>query len=134
MKLEDTRQAYYDATGKASDITRQLALAAIAIVWIFKIDQPKGAMAVPHALLWPSVLAIAALSFDLLQYVYRSAAWGIFNRYKELKTNLNEEAEFEAPTGLNWPSLAFFVLKLIAVGACYVGLFKYLFWKISYQG
>jgi hypothetical protein len=36
MKLQDYRNDFYLFSGKASDISRQLAFAAIAIIWIFK--------------------------------------------------------------------------------------------------
>ena len=39
MKLSDYRETYYEFSGKASDVTRQLAFAGIAIVWIFKIEE-----------------------------------------------------------------------------------------------
>ena len=39
MKLRNYRQTYYDYSGKASDIARQLSFAGIAIIWIFKIQK-----------------------------------------------------------------------------------------------
>ena len=37
--LKDYRADFYTFTGKASDITRQLAFAGIALIWIFKTDR-----------------------------------------------------------------------------------------------
>ena len=36
MKLERLTEIYENRTGKLSDVTRQLALAGIAIIWVFK--------------------------------------------------------------------------------------------------
>ncbi len=130
MKLENTRQAYYDSTSRASELSRQLSFAALAIVWIFKTDQPGGSIGVPHALLWPSALAVFSLGFDILQYIYGSVAWGIYNRHKEKRIGLNDEQEFSAPPYINWPTNIFFYLKISAVLVCYVGLLRYLFQAI----
>ena len=66
MRLQDYRETFYEFTGKASDITRQLSFAGIAIIWIFK-KETGTALTVPHELLWPGVLIVLALFFDLLQ-------------------------------------------------------------------
>jgi hypothetical protein len=133
MKLQDTRQCYQDNSGRASEIARQLAFAALGIVWIFKVDRSDGGMEVSQQLLWPAAWAIMALALDLLQYVYATVAWGVFNRLREHSTELNEETEFHAPPLINWPTIALFWLKLIAISACYVLLLRYMvvaiFWK-----
>jgi sugar/nucleoside kinase (ribokinase family) len=36
MKLSEVRDAYETLSGKASEIARQLSLAGIAVIWIFK--------------------------------------------------------------------------------------------------
>jgi len=40
MNLQDYRDDFYTYSGKASDISRQLAFAGIAIIWIFKKEVP----------------------------------------------------------------------------------------------
>jgi hypothetical protein len=132
MKLEDTRGAHDDASGKAGDISRQLALAALAVVWIFKTNQPTGIISVPQALILPSAMAIASLAFDLLQYVYATIAWAQFNRYMEKKTKLNEEKIFNAPRWINWPTNVFFYLKIVTMIVCYVFLLNYLLRAIAH--
>jgi len=69
-------------TGKASDVSVNWHFAALAIVWIFKVDKAGGPVAVPHALLWPSALAIAAspviffsTSTDRPHGVFLTAGW-----------------------------------------------------------
>src|SRR5690348_10062346 len=109
MKREDLRQAYYDLTAKVSDITRQLALAGIALVWLFKSEN-HGHTQVPPPLLLPATFAVAALALDLTQYIYASAAWGIFNRLQE-RRGVTSDVEFSAPPFVNWPTLVFFWSK-----------------------
>lgn len=38
MKLKDAREHYYFYSGKTSDLVRQLGLAGIAVIWLFKSD------------------------------------------------------------------------------------------------
>jgi hypothetical protein len=73
MKMvEDYRKDFYEFSGKASDITRQLAFAAIEVIWLFKADAPTGRITIPPDLIWPDILIVAALAADLLQYVAAS--------------------------------------------------------------
>lgn len=131
MKLEDTHGAKDEYTGKASEVSRQLAFAAIAVVWIFKTDLPKGGFSVPHELYWPALLAVATLASDLLQYAYASLAWSLFNRRKEIELKHDGEKTFTAPRWINWPTLSFFWLKLVLVIFSYVLLLRYLLRTIS---
>lgn len=125
MKLSDYRNDYYFFSGKASEIARQLSLAGIAVIWIFKAEKA-GALAVPQALHLPAVLFIVALALDLLQYVIGTAIWGTFSRYHEWK-GLKDEVELEAPRFFNWPGLFFFWGKLVAVLYAYAALFRYIY-------
>jgi hypothetical protein len=67
--VEGYLKDFYELSGKASDISRQLAFAAIAVVWLFKTDTPTGQITIPPDLIWPGILIVAALAADLLQYV-----------------------------------------------------------------
>ena len=53
---------------RASDVARQLAFAAIAVIWLFKKDTPQGQLSIPHDLIFPGFLVLAALAADFLQY------------------------------------------------------------------
>ena len=64
MTLKDTRQKYYDSTDKSSEIGRQLAFAALAVVWVFRTDQPGGGISVPYVLRWAAMCAVFALAFE----------------------------------------------------------------------
>jgi hypothetical protein len=104
MKLRDARNAYEQFSGKASDLVRQLSLAGVGLIWVFRSGA--GATDAP-LLLAPELLRAAvfiflALLFDLLQYLLGTAIWGIYHRYKERK-GTQESSEFLAPEQLNWP-------------------------------
>jgi hypothetical protein len=124
MKLKDARDFYYFFSGKTSDLVRQLGLAGIAIVWIFKYDSA-GIPKIPLALLWPLVLIVVGLTCDLLQYAIATGIWGIFQRRRE-KNGTSEDEEFLAPPQFNWPGIAFFIFKTVAIVAAYIHLFLYL--------
>ena len=125
MKLEDCRKHYYEYSGKASDILRQLAFAGIALIWIFRVTV-HGQAQIPEALSVPAVLFACGLAFDLLQYLFATVMWGGFGRYKELKNKTPRDQEFKAPRWINWPGNTFFFLKTISVLMAYIFLIHFL--------
>lgn len=124
MKLKDARDFYYFNSGKTSDLLRQLGLAGIAVVWLFKYDV-LGVPKIPPPLFAPLVLIVLGLALDLLQYAVATGIWGIFQRTKE-RAGVGEDAEFKAPQHLNWPALAFFWLKVASIGGAYYFLLAHL--------
>ena len=121
MNRAGARDAYYTASASASASARQLAFAAVGVVWVIKPQTPQ----LPRMLLTAGMFAVLALAFDLFQYVYGTIAWGRFHRRKEHERVGNDE-EFTAPYRINWPTNTFFALKVIFVAVCYVFLFTYL--------
>lgn len=124
MRLEDARGIYEARSTKLSDVVRQLALAGIAVVWVFKVGVA-GQDRVPKELVPTAVAMISALAIDALQYAYAAAAWGIFNRVKE-RSGTQVDQEFTAPPLINWPTLGLFWGKVLVVGLGYVPLLRYL--------
>jgi hypothetical protein len=118
MKLKDARAFYEFFSAKASDIIRQLGFAGIAIIWVFKNSSSETSGLLPREFLWPGVLIVATLASDLLHYLSATLAWGRYSRNKE-RADVGEEAEFEAPRWINWPSLFFFGLKTLCVIVAY---------------
>ena len=57
MKLKDARDLYYFYSGKTSDLVRQLGLAAIAVIWIFKFEVG-GTPKIPNDLGLPLALIV----------------------------------------------------------------------------
>lgn len=129
MKLSNYRETYYFFSGKASDVARQLALAGVALVWIFKTSNgptPK----IPGELILPAGLLVLTLAFDLFQYITATAIWGFFQWYEERKLNdINDDPELSSHPCLKWPQNTFFILKLFTISLAYVFLFGYI-WRI----
>lgn len=129
MNLNDAREHYYAHTGKASDIVRQLGLAGIALVWIFKTDVA-GKIVVPQALIPVSILIVAGLAADLLQYVFGSLCWGIFGHIKDTP-DCDPEAPLRAPAWINAPAIICFWIKIILISTAYVLLLRYLWSQLA---
>jgi hypothetical protein len=123
MTLDDAREAYYQHTGRASDVLRQLGVAGIGVIWVFKAEAD-GAASIPHPLLLPALLLVAGLFLDLLQYVLASAVWGSYARIQERK-GTRPDATLAAPPSLNWPALVCYWGKVLLILAAYVGIGVY---------
>lgn len=82
MKLEDAKKRYGDLSKQASDNTRTLALAGIAVVWVFK-EGIGDATRIPVGLLWPLFWFLLALSLDYLHYFLGATGWFIYFRCRE---------------------------------------------------
>lgn len=126
LKLSEARASYQDNTRSLSAVTRQLAFAGIAIVWIFKAST-NGTPSIPENLRIPTLLFVAALGADLLQYVSSAASWGIFEGLMERKfqkDHLDEKVEtFGAPNSINWLGNSFLVMKVSLLVVAYIWLF-----------
>lgn len=119
MKLSEARAAYYEYSGKASDVTRALALAGIAIVWTFKVGEGASSH-VDLDFLAPAFFLVVTLVFDFAQYAAAVLIWGIFHRHHEKKLHdLKKDPDVSAPGWLNWPALTAFWLKLLSVAIAY---------------
>ena len=70
MKIHEIRDAYYEASGTVSDISRQLAFAGIAVIWVLKVGDGSGGIPFSSELVIPLYCFVSALGLDLLQYVY----------------------------------------------------------------
>ena len=128
MNLSELRETYYEDTAKASDISRQLGFAAIALIWAFR-ESGDGIVRVSPDLAPAAILVVLGLSMDLLQYVVRSAIWGIYNRRKE-RREIDQNAELELHVALNWPALFFFWGKITCVIAAYAFLLNFLVGRV----
>ena len=129
LKLSDVRSAYVEASKKVSDIVRQLGLAGIALVWVFKGGTGTVVNLDPKlitAALWITV----ALALDFSQYLITTYVWFFFFRHKE-KQNPDLEQELLPPAEMNWPNLTFFLLKNVALLLAYCRfLIPYIWWKL----
>jgi hypothetical protein len=119
MKLKDADDAHKDFTKLASDLARQLALAGLAIVWIFKVDGPDGAIRIPTSLLIAGLFLSLCLLADYVQYAYAGTAWGIYHRRKELELQHDQTKDFKAPESLNYVTNGAWYTKMVAVFLAY---------------
>lgn len=123
-KLSDYRDDYQRYTTKLSDVNRNIALAGIALIWIFRKNDGDN-ITITNDLVLPSILLIAGLGFDMLQYIYQSIAWAIFHRLKEINST-DANADISAPVEMNYVSWTCFGLKVLSVIFAYALILKFL--------
>jgi hypothetical protein len=133
MKLEDARKHYDYFSGKTSELTRQLAFAGIAIIWIFKTTGtgPVGQTPLlPTQFVLPLWLIVIALSLDFLHYLFGSISWGAYSWWQERKYNSSDASTGieDSPGWINWPHLVVYWLKIVALLSGYGTLF-FAMWK-----
>jgi hypothetical protein len=129
-------------TGKVSDLVRQLSLAGIAIIWLFKGDGSKTPLVNPQ-MQTAAGLLLVALILDFLQYVLGAAhytRWTIrLERDGIAKTYAADSAQAKRPSRLaKLPYIGvmqhieltgiLFWLKVAALCAAYVVLF----WRLGH--
>ena len=128
MKIEDAWEGYYAHTGKASDVSRQLALGGLAIIWLFYKDDSAANLKIDPVLGLPTFLFVLALGFDLLQYLALSLVWGFWIKIKEkqLLKSPQSDPDIEAPKHINKPGEVLFLVKILLVCVAYYELLKVL--------
>jgi hypothetical protein len=131
MKLQGYRETFYAYSGKVSDICRQLALAGIAIIWIFKRDIG-GIYSVPKGLLLPMLLIACGLLADLAQYLIGSATWFAIYRLAEYRS-VSEDTELRHASYLEIPIHIFFWAKAICLLAAYAFIARYFFRVVTFS-
>ena len=114
MKLSKYKDDYYEFSGLTSKLVTQFSFAGIAIIWIFKVDQPIQHL-IPNELIIPLLCFVITLSLSLLQYLVPTIIWAIFFHYFENKFNGNTEREINAPSWFSIPGWIFFILKIISL-------------------
>ena len=118
MVLGDAKKAYEDLSSKASDIVRQLSLAGIGLIWVFKVSAGTSTFALEPPLLRGMAFIFLALFFDLLQYLVGTVTWYLYFRKKE-NANTKSDAEFLAPARINTPMWILFGMKAAAMFVAY---------------
>lgn len=121
MKLSEARKSYYNHSGSASAVARQIAFAGIAMVWVFNQPQTGHPIGLSSQLSLALLLLCASLAADLLQYTLSAAIWGFYARRKEkeLRHRFHEDPDIEPPAPLNWPGIVMFWLKLLLLFSAY---------------
>lgn len=125
-KIEDYREDFYFFTSKASEVNRQLAIAGIAVIWIFK--NPENSLTLlPTTLIKPLEYLIISLGIDLIQYVLGSIIWGLYFEYKERQVNQNiiTNDNIKAPNIFSWSITFLFFIKVVAMFLAYKELLSF---------
>jgi hypothetical protein len=128
MKLSDYRDTFYTFSAKASDLTRQLAFAGIAIIWLFKKEATSG-FSIPEPLLLPGLLIVVSLALDLLHYCLASVIWRIFYRRKE-KEGTSEDQRITHNIWWELPIWLIFLLKIAVIAVAYIFLAQHFYHQL----
>ena len=129
MKIPEMLSTYYEASGKVSEISRQLAFAGIAVIWVLKVGNDSVSIPYSTELVIPLYCFVAALALDLMQYIYKTVAWGVLN-YLCWKKYLDNNVDIKVPEKINWPTNVFFWFKVITIGFGYLQLLFFIHSKL----
>ena len=110
MKLDGIRSELAFYSGKVSDLARQLALAGIAVVWLFKVDRAGQTPAIPQELVAPMFLLVVTALADFLQYAYGTVAYHI--RYETAERQMKKD---QLPADHNFKVSRVHVLRFMDV-------------------
>ena len=127
MRFEAFRTIYQTQSERASAVTRQLAFAGLAIVWILRDEVGK----LPPSLHPGALLLVIGLACDLIQYALTT--WLYHCRYMSLKGRagdegaaLQDDTEVVVPAWLHTPGRYLFAAKIGLVIAAYGCILVYL--------
>lgn len=97
MKVSKVREHYAAQTAKLSDVARSLALAGLAVVWIFRNEAGR----IPLLLFVPAGLFVLALAADLAQYMI--AAWNWQTQANLVRKSAENDEHKVPPSANKWP-------------------------------
>lgn len=84
---------YVGFSKDASARFRELAIGAIAIIWLFRITSKEQSFQLPADLHLPLILLLVALLFDLLQYLSGAFLWFYYFKFLEYNDKKVKEAQ-----------------------------------------
>lgn len=122
IALRDIRQA------KAGDIARQLALAGLGLIWIFKKETPSGDLLIDRTLIVAGLLIILALAVDLFQVVGSALVMDQVLSWLNKRGRSGEEISVEISYPKSWVDflLISFYLKFALLAIAYLALLSFL--------
>ena len=140
MKLSEYNKRAREYTGKASDITRHLIFAGIAIIWIFKKDVD-GKTTIDAFLIYPLLLLSFAIICDLLQYVVGGLVWQKFFKINEKIAKKEHKEDTTKPIDpdistkreLNSGIYFFYYAKIVLLILAYILIISYLTHKLFFN-
>lgn len=129
MKIKELLDASYEASEKASDLSRQLAFAGIAIIWIFRVGVQSGGIQFSEEQLVPLSCFVAGLTLDLGQYVYKAIVWSALN-WHHWRKHKNNQADIEVSGYFNVPTHILFWGKVALIAYGYILLLGYIWLRL----
>lgn len=123
--IREYREDFYEFSGKASDLNRQLAFAGIALIWLFKKDIG-GTLSIPPPLILPSILLVLSLIFDMLHYCVAALIWRCYYRNKEKADFADDDDLGRHSVWLELPIMLLFAAKIVCIVAAYVFILIFL--------
>ena len=119
LTIAEAWDVYSRHSRKASDVFRQLALAGVAIIWIF--TQTDAGPQLPRDMIVPAVVILPTLAADLVQYWTLADRWGRAAREAEL-AGLGRDDRFKVRTITNRLGQAMWLFKLRGITVAYAAL------------
>ena len=127
MKLVEYRDDFYHFTKEISYLTRNLGLAGVAIVWLFKVDvNETHQYKLSNDFYWSLFFFICTLALDFLHYAIQAATWAIFY-YVNKARGVNDDQDVIRQNYLVVLPWVLFALKVISVVIAFWLLFNALF-------
>jgi len=119
--VKDVKEDFYTFTTKASEITRQLALAGVGIIWLFMKN-----LEISGQGLYTLKLLILCLVLDFLHAVVPSFLYGYLDYGYRKKENKSDASVVEYIQIIEWPEWILFSLKVFFVVYAYIELWQFL--------
>ncbi|MBX3674317.1 MAG: hypothetical protein KF776_15170 [Burkholderiales bacterium] len=126
MNLSDLKKDYDAFSGKASDVTRQLSFAGIAVIWVLRGSDRSSEIALSILLLCSLGGFVFTLMLDLAQYLYGTWSTGAYLHEKEKALGPNSRRAFSWPREKIKPTIRFFWGKAFFVVVSYLFLFGHI--------
>lgn len=128
-KFKLVRDTFLESSIQLSNNIRTLALAAIGIIWVFRVtNESNHAYSLDPDLITAAFWIFFCLAIDMLHYLYRTAAYEIAKGsiYKKNKSP-GEDEEFEVWDHINKPTTCIFYAKLGALLWGYYNILTFLY-------
>jgi len=125
MKISDLKATFYEASGTTSELSRKLAFAGIAVIWILRVGDNSGNIPFAAHLAVPLYCFVISLALDILQYIYKAVIYWALNTYFWRK-HQNDEVDVSVSGYFNLPTHLFFWGKTVLVTYGYIQLLFYL--------
>ena len=114
MKIQKMLDSYEESSSRVSDLTRQLAFAGIAVIWVLRIGESSGGIPFTSQVLFPLYLLVIGLGLDFAQYLYKTILWGSLNWYY-WKQHQSNDADVVVSGSWNVPTHILFLSNILVV-------------------